>query len=240
MITKNEIKYIQSLSFKKQRDIENVFVVEGVKLVDEFLKSNFIVNKVYATIEWVQKNPEIQASLVTDDELKKISNLITPNKVLAVVQNKAADVLINNKYTGWILCLDGIQDPGNLGSIIRIADWFGIKHIVCSKQTADWRNSKVLQSTMGSILRVNLVYTQLEEWLKNTNKPIFTAVLNGENMHEILFPNEGILVIGNEGNGISKIILNMNTKPISIPQFGNAESLNAAVATGILVSHIIK
>lgn len=240
MITKNEIKYIQSLSLKKQRDIEKVFVVEGVKLVEEFLNSNFIIKKIYATAEWQQKNPEIQASLVTEDELKKISNLTTPNKVLALVQNKHIEAIPKENLKGWILCLDGIQDPGNLGSIIRIADWFGIKNIICSKLTADWRNSKVLQSTMGSILRVNLVYTMLDEWLVNAKLPIYSAVLNGENMHKIQFPKEGILVIGNEGNGISNSILAMNTKTISIPQFGNAESLNAAVATGILVSHIIK
>ena len=241
MLSKNEAKYIQSLQHKKYRNEEKMFIAEGVKLVDEILKSDFTIKKIFAIHEWANAHKSAFANVteITEQELKKISLLQTPNHVLALVEQKvkSSEVDFKNKFT---LVLDGIQDPGNFGTIIRIADWFGIKDIVCSNDTAELYNPKVIQSTMGSFLRMNIVYEELLPLLKTVTVPVFGAVLNGKNISNITAVKEGILIIGNEGNGIKKELLPFIQQPVTIPRSGGAESLNAAVATGIIVSHLFR
>ena len=239
MISKNELKYIQSLYHKKVREETGLFVAEGVKLVNELLHSDFVVKKIYAVKEWKAPVDFDALNIIEQFELEKISNLSTPNQVLALVEQKKLlqePVQKNN----LVLVLDGIQDPGNLGTIIRIADWFGITQIVASEDTADIYNSKVVQSTMGSIIRVNVWYKNIEQWLNTSTTPVYGALLNGVNIYETPKISEGILVIGNESKGIRSNILPYIQHAITIPAQGNAESLNAAVATGIILSHLLK
>ncbi len=239
MISKNEIKYIQSLSHKKTRDEEGMFIAEGTKLVNELLESDIVVKKIYATEEWVNEHSNLQNVIkVQEDELKKISNQSAPNHVLAIAEQKKliTEPFVKNSIT---LVLDGIQDPGNLGTIIRIADWFGIAQIVASTDTADVYNSKVVQSTMGSIIRVNVWYKDLETWLSKVNVEVYGALLNGKNIYTFQNIEEGILVIGNESKGIRENLIPFIQYAVTIPKKGNAESLNAAVATGIILSHLV-
>ncbi|MFY8090134.1 MAG: TrmH family RNA methyltransferase [Chitinophagaceae bacterium] len=238
MLSKNEIKHIQSLYHKKQRDEQGLFLVEGKKMAQELLNSNFLIHKIYATTVWLQHNDAQKpiTTIVTDDELKKISQLTTPNEVLMIVKAIKASTpkIFNQQLT---LVVDDLQDPGNFGSIIRIADWFNIPQIICSNNTVDLYNFKVLQATMGSFLRVHIAYTNLEDYLSKTNQPIYGALLKGNNIFETQLIKDGYLIIGNEGKGISNSLQQLITNPITIPKFGGAESLNAAIATGIIVSH---
>ena len=240
MLSKSEVKYIQSLYHKKQRLQEGLFIAEGPKLVSELLASNYTIKKIYAVAEWIQHNPLIQQEIimVAEAELQRISNLQTANQVVAIVQQKIQSQapIFKGKIS---LVLDGIQDPGNLGTIIRIADWFGISQIICSHNTVELYNPKVVQSTMGSFIRINLFYTDLATILYNVSVPIFGALLQGNSIYTITKPPEAILVIGCEGNGISLTVLPFITNPINIPKIGEAESLNAAVATGIILSHLV-
>ncbi|GAB5418109.1 MAG: RNA methyltransferase [Crocinitomicaceae bacterium] len=175
------------------------------------------------------------SALLTDAAtMKSLSGLTNPSSLLAVVRKPK----FQETTTGWTLVLDGVQDPGNMGTIIRTADWFGISEIVCSINTVDNFNPKVVQSTMGSIFRVQVRYENLEEYLKNEDRPIFGALLEGENMHSIAIPEKGVLLMGNEGKGISDALLDKISHPIHIPGSGGAESLNVAVATGILLSRL--
>jgi len=236
MLSRNEVKYIQSLYHKKNRDAEGLFIAEGVKITDELIKANFNIKKIYALGDWIDAHPEIKnVTEVSEAELKKVSNFETPNKVFAVVtQKRSAQVPdLRNKIT---LVLDGIQDPGNLGTIIRTADWFGIENIIASNDTADVYNPKVVQSTMGSIVRINIFYADLKVFLSANKIIVYGAVLNGDNITAIQKVKECFLLIGNEGKGIRKDIEPFIQKRISIPGSGNAESLNAAVATGIILA----
>lgn len=240
MLSKNELKYIQSLCQKKQRQSSGLFIAEGPKIVDELLNSHFTVNKVYATDEWDAvklADPSI-LTRVSADELAKISGLQAPQQVLAVARQYWPDAapLLNQKIT---LVLDGIQDPGNLGTIIRIADWFGIQEIVCSLDTVDCYNPKVVQATMGSLLRVKIWYEVLPAFLSKQQMPILGALLSGQSVYATQVDDPSLLVIGNEAKGIREEILPLINQPISIPGKGGAESLNAGVATGILVSHLL-
>lgn len=240
MLSKKEVKYIQSLCHKRQRDEDRAFIAEGPKLADEILKSDFKLLQVYALKEWIEANPQFATSAieVTAGELERISQLKTPNQVLVVAQQKILENEPNTK--GQItLVLDGIQDPGNLGTIIRIADWFGIKQMVLSSDCADMYNPKVVQSTMGSLGRVACWYKNLNEWLAGVRVPVYGALLAGESVFEVSAIKEGILVIGNESKGIRNDIINYIKQPVTIPKIGEAESLNAAVATGIILSHLI-
>jgi RNA methyltransferase, TrmH family len=242
MLGKSKVKYIQSLGQKKQRDEDGVFIAEGPKIVAELLAAdNATVREVFALEEWIDRhNSEFGESIVhevTEDELGKISQLSTPNQVVAVV-SKFELPLIYTKYT-VSLVLDGIQDPGNLGAIIRTSDWFGIRQIICSPDCADIYNPKVVQATMGSIARVNVHYNNLVEWLvSQKHTRIYGATLDGKDIGMIKKMTEGVIVIGNEARGISENVLEMLHERITIPGKGHAESLNAAVATGIILSHI--
>lgn len=239
MISKNEIKYIQTLYHKKTRDEENVFVAEGPKLIEELLHSNLTVKKIYALRQWLEKHPQTGAVEISPAELEKISRLETPNQALAIVEKKkqAGNISFKNQLT---LALDGIQDPGNFGTIVRIADWFGIRQVIASEDCVDCYNPKTVQATMGSLFRVDVFYTSLEKCLRESDVTVFGALLNGENVQHTMPVEEGILVIGNESKGIRENILPYVSKSLTIPAFGRAESLNAAVAAGIILSHLVK
>ena len=231
MITKNQIKFIKSLSLKKNRIKEQLFIAEGEKIVSELLKSDFEIKNIYATKEWKVSNDNI--TQISNAELQRISNLKSANKVLAVVHFKNHKIIKNEGIT---LVLDEINDPGNLGTIIRMCDWFGVKQIICSKNTVDIFNPKVVQSAMGSAFRVQVNYTDLENYLSDITTPIYGAFMYGKNLKEVKLPKSAHLVMGNEANGISAQISKLITDKVAIKNIGkSAESLNVAVATSILL-----
>ena len=246
VLSKSGVKYIQSLYHKKFRDQEGVFVAEGVKMVKEFLQyAADLLHQLYALPEWVENNamllehfPPEKIFEISNAELQRISSLTTPNQVLAIVQKKPQQPVIpSGKET--ILMLDDIQDPGNMGTIIRTADWFGINSILCGPGCADMYNAKVLQSTMGSIIRVNIQYTNLTDWhAKHDHIPIYGCTLSGTSVYEFRAAAGCIILIGNESKGIRPELLSRCTAQITIPRLGGAESLNASVATGIVLSAI--
>lgn len=241
MITKNQVKYIQSLGQKKWRDSEQVFIAEGPKLVNELLiAANCKIIQLYALKEWIdQVKPGIEVIEITIDELEKISQLTTPNQVLAIAKKIKweSEAMIKGSIS---LALDEIQDPGNMGTIIRLADWFGVKNIFCSMNCADVYNPKVVQASMGSITRVRVEYADLRLLLENSKKMrIYATVLNGDDVTTMEKINEGMIIIGNESKGISDEALRLANVQITIPRKGKAESLNAAVATGIILSHLV-
>jgi TrmH family RNA methyltransferase len=241
MVSKNEVKYIQSLYHKKTRSEERLFVVEGPKLTGEVLQSTFTIRTIYATAEWLKGNGNIDGVTVkevTAEELSRLSHLQTANQVLAVVEQPTETGIPQQDQLS--LVLDGIQDPGNLGTIIRIADWFGITQIIASDDTVELFNPKVLQSTMGSFLRVKVWYQDIEAFLQSSKQPVYGALLNGENVTQHAGIKQGLLIIGNESKGIRPNIMPYVQHALTIPRLGHAESLNAAVATGILLSHVIK
>ncbi|MEO6347196.1 MAG: RNA methyltransferase [Aquaticitalea sp.] len=235
MLTKNQIKLIGSLSQKKFRNKHQLFVVEGKKGVTEFLESSFELYHLFSSsAEYGVENEKF--TQITISELKKISNLATPNSVLALFKIPKITAV---DYSKLILALDAVRDPGNLGTIIRLCDWFGIEHLVCSENTVDCYNPKVIQATMGSLTRVSIHYLDLKVFLKTSKVSIFGAFIEGANIYDHILPIQGILVMGNEANGISSEIETLIDKKISIPRFGNfqaTESLNVATATGILLS----
>jgi len=238
-LSKNKIKWIRSLYLKKNRDELGLFLVEGEKMVGEAL-SEFpeMIAYVYATAQFQLPSCSKEIEVITEDELAQISSLKTPNKALAILRKpKTSAPTLNN---GLILVLDGVQDPGNMGTILRTADWFGVKTIVCSEDTADIFNSKVIQASMGSLLRMNVVYTSLETFLSTCDLPIYGALLEGENVYHTVLKKTGVLVMGNEGKGIRPNVRVFINTPIHIPGFGKAESLNVAVATGVLLSEFAR
>jgi TrmH family RNA methyltransferase len=246
MLSKTHTKYIQSLQHKKFRDEHGLFLAEGPKVVMDLLNGRkFICKEIFALNSWLQAHNKQLSSLretvvsdVADFELQKISSLTTAHDLVAVFEKRRPVVEIDptSKIT---LALDTIQDPGNLGTIIRIADWFGIENIICSIGCADMYNAKVVQSTMGSLGRVNLIYTNLVDWLQQNNKvKVYSASLDGKDMKSLGKLKEGIIIIGNEANGVSDEVMKLVQEKITIPRIGEAESLNAAVATGIILSHL--
>ncbi len=245
MPVKSQLKYIQSLGHKKQRDADGVFLAEGGKIVRELLdNADAEIVQVYALPAWIAANEMLirggtETIAISEQELKKISHLSTPNQVVAVVkQKKVEEVWAAN---GIVLVLDTIQDPGNMGTIIRIADWFGIAGIVGSRDCADRYNPKVVQASMASIARVKMLYTDLPGWISHQppSKQVYGAMLEGKNVAGIEKPGSAIIVIGNESQGISDPVKKLVNVKITIAKKGGAESLNAAVATGIILSHMI-
>ncbi|MGI9137502.1 MAG: TrmH family RNA methyltransferase [Sediminibacterium sp.] len=233
----NVLKYIQSFAHKKHWDQESVFVVEGPKLVKELLTSDWEIEKIYADKTWLNEQGTLGVPTEQVDEiiLERITQLKTANQVIALVRKKATNRVFNFD-NGLTLILDGIQDPGNFGTIIRTADWFGVKQIVVSADNAGLYNPKVIQSTMGSFLRVAVAQYDIEELLSSTHLPIYGAVLSGASLTETTIQTPGFLIIGNESKGIRSNLQPYIKYPVTIPSFGKAESLNAAVATGILLS----
>ena len=236
MVSKNQIKLITSLQQKKYRKQEQLFFVEGVKGVQELLDSNFELYELFTTKKDFLSIDRSKVNAVTDDELKKISALITPNSCLAIFK---IPTVVSFEQKGLLIALDNIRDPGNLGTIIRLCDWFGIKTLFCTEETVDIYNPKVVQATMGSIGRVNVVYGDLDILLAETKLPIFGTFMDGKNIYKANLPNEGIIVMGNEANGISKTIEKLVSDRLAIPRFGDlqaTESLNVATATAIILS----
>ena len=246
MISKNKIKYIRSLELKKNRNKEGVFVAEGHKVVDDLLALQPAL-LIVATAEWIkgkQLGAETEVIEVTDEELKKVSFLQHPQQVLAVFRQDQATTIDSFGFSGidtteLSLALDGVQDPGNLGTIIRIADWFGITHIYCSQDTADVYNPKVVQATMGSIARVKVEYGNLLGLVESlpADVPVYGTLLDGENIYQQPLENRGLIVMGNEGKGISPALAQKVNRRLLIPNFPEgrptADSLNVAIATAI-------
>lgn len=236
MVSKNQIKLITSLVQKKYRKQHQLFLAEGVKVIEELLNSKFELEHIFSTTDLFSAVPALKKTLVTEADLKKISALKTPNDCLALFKIPAA---IHSDSKGLLVALDDVRDPGNLGTIIRLCDWFGIQQIICSAECVDIYNPKVVQATMGSIGRVSVVYVDLEVYLTNAKVPVFGTFMEGENIYKKELTSEGIIVFGNEANGISKEIEKYVTQKIAIPRFGNiqlTESLNVATATAIVLS----
>lgn len=236
MVSKNQIKLITSLQQKKYRKQEQLFFAEGVKVVQELLQSNFELLDLFITKQDFLTVPKNKVHAITEAELKKISALTTPNTCLAVFKIPKAKEMVEK---GLIVALDDVRDPGNLGTIIRLCDWFGIETLFCSEESVDIYNPKVVQATMGSISRVNVVYGNLEAFLSQTKLPVFGTFMDGKNIYQEKLPKEGIIVMGNEANGISSSVEKLVSERIAIPRFGNlqvTESLNVATATAIILS----
>ena len=235
MISKNQIKFIKSLHLKKNRVMTQLFIAEGEKIVNELINSKFEIEHLYATKQFsgINSNEKLLITLVSDKELSRISNFTSPNNVLAIVKIN----LIESEHNhGLTLVLDGVNDPGNLGTIIRLCDWFGIKQLICSNNTVDCYNPKVVQSAMGSLFRINIRYLDLATYLADIDTPIYGAYMNGVDVKKQELPKQAHLIMGNEANGISKSISKCITNKVSIENVGkNAESLNVALATSILL-----
>ena len=249
MLSKNQIKEIQSLHLKKQRDTQKLFIVEGVKSVVEVLDCKTdAISKIYATKEFILKyngalkRLKAQFFEVTEEELQKISLQNNPNQALAIC-NYFSEATHNVDFEkDFSFYMDDIRDPGNFGTIVRLADWFGVKNIFCSPSSCDLYNPKVIQATMGAFMRINIFYCELEELIKEQNiKNIYGAVLNGANIYTDRL-RSGLIIIGNEANGINEANLKLVNKPITIPshQTNGTESLNAAMATAIIASEFYR
>ncbi len=256
MITKNQIKHISSLKIKKYRHGHREFAVEGEKCVDELLRSGYDVRGIYAFKSWIKENSALisgkkaEVYEITEAELRRVSAFEAPNKVLAVAKMPDAGAPPAAVFSGLILCLDNIRDPGNLGMIIRTADWFGIKNIVCSSESADAFNSKTVQSSMGSLFRINIFYTDLRSFLSGApaGTKIYGSLLDGDNIFTKKLDRRGVVIIGNESKGISENLMPLVNEKLTIPPFvppvdgemnggaaaAQAESLNAALANAII------
>ena len=235
MLSKSQIKRINALGRKKFRKQDGLFVAEGVKVIEELLDSSFELDKLYHTDA---VHFSVAGIVVTDQELKKISFLTTTQKAIAIFKIPEQSSKVVQK--GLHVALDSVQDPGNLGTIIRLCDWYGITDLICSSDTVDCYNPKVVQATMGSLSRVQIHYVDLENTLQKDARPVYGTFMNGDNIYaKSELPSSGIIVMGNEGNGISPQIEALVTDRIAIPQFGNSqktESLNVATATAIILS----
>ena len=248
MISKNQIKDITALHQKKFRKELNLFIAEGPKVVDEFLHSELKITEIYGLQNWVDKNLLLLKNkncnyfIVSDAELSRISALQTPNEVIAVCQQPIYEVVNIDKQADLFLYLDNIADPGNMGTIIRMADWFGLKQIFCSDNCAEVFNPKVVQSTMGSVARMNFYIMSLVNACRLVDAKAYGATLFGENIYTTNFLKKSMLVIGSESHGISDENIKLLSKQITIPQAkgGTTESLNAAVATSIILSEIFR
>ncbi|MBC8510359.1 MAG: RNA methyltransferase [Cryomorphaceae bacterium] len=235
MISKNQIKFIKSLSLKKNRVKAQLFVAEGEKIVNELLNSNLEIEHIYATKQFsaINRCQKSAITLITNDELLRISNLTSPNNVLAIVKISQKE---SEKSGGIKLVLDDVNDPGNLGTIIRMCDWFGVTQLICSNSTVDCYNAKVVQSAMGSLFKLDIKYLDLATYLADIDTPIYGAYMNGVDVKGQEFPKQAHLIMGNEANGISESISKYITNKVSIKNIGgNTESLNVAVATSILL-----
>ena len=240
MITKNQIKLIISLHQKKFRNSSKLFIAEGEKVIRELLDSKFELQNIFCTDTTFNDLNENQVTTISESDLKKISALSTPNNCLALFKINECKLLQNN---GLTLVLDNIRDPGNLGTIIRLCDWFGVSQLVCTPETVDFYNPKVVQATMGSLTRVNIVYTNVEDFLEKAVVPIFGTFMDGDSIYKTQLPKNAIIILGNEANGISVNIEKMIKNRLSIPRFGaiqKTESLNVATAAAIVLSEFMR
>ncbi|MEM6525010.1 MAG: RNA methyltransferase [Bacteroidota bacterium] len=240
MVSRTITKFIKSLQLKKYRKLEQLFLVEGDKSVVEVLQSTYKVRQVLSTQEFQERYPELLKSTeritANERELSAMGNFRTNNSAIAVVEMSS-----NTPFEiadGFGIVLDDVNDPGNLGTIIRVADWYGFSRIVASLNTADLYNPKVISASKGSFTRVRLYYTDLSVYLKEANVPIFGAFMEGDSVHKIEFRERGLIVMGNESNGISDELSPLISKRISIPRYGQAESLNVGVATAVICDNL--
>ncbi|MGB0391673.1 MAG: TrmH family RNA methyltransferase [Salibacteraceae bacterium] len=252
MLSKNKIKTIRSLSLKKHREELGLFIVEGEKMCKELLELNlngakcdYQIQEIFFTQEWLDKYEDLvsrfqgEKLLVKTVELEKLSQLKTANQVIAIVKIPPVEIPYYDEEL--VLLLDKIQDPGNMGTIIRTAEWFGIKYIICSSDSVDLYNSKVVQSTMGAMFNVDILYFDIVQAIKNLKKhhplkPVYGAALDGRNIYDTPLSQNACIVMGNESKGIRPEVREMVTKTIKIPQIGKSESLNVASATAVICS----
>ena len=245
MLSKSQISFIKSLHQKKYRKEHGLFLVEGIKSIKEFIQSSYQIHSIFYNSEQSGLLPKLPANInlfeVNNAELGKISTLQTPQGFLALVHTQENRELslqqLKNRFT---LVLDGVQDPGNMGTIIRTADWFGFKNIVCSEDCVEVFNPKTVQATMGSLARVEIYIENLSTFLDRSQIPVFGALLDGESIYQMNWGTEGLVILGNEGKGISPEIVKKINKPVTIPRFGEAESLNVAVSAAIFCSELVR
>ncbi|ARS40703.1 RNA methyltransferase [Sphingobacteriaceae bacterium GW460-11-11-14-LB5] len=245
MLSKSQISFIKSLHQKKYRKEHGLFIVEGIKSIKEFFQSNYQIHTIFYNSEQYNLLPKLPANInlfeVKNAELDKISTLQTPQGFLALVyipKNKELDLkALKNQFT---LVLDGVQDPGNMGTIIRTADWFGFKNIICSADCVEVFNPKTVQATMGSLARVNIYEADLPALLEKNTIPVFGALLDGESIYKTQWGTEGLVILGNEGKGISAEVIKKINKPVTIPRIGEAESLNVAVSAAIFCAELVR
>ncbi len=244
MVSKSQISFLKSLQQKKHRKEHGLFLVEGLKSVTDFLQSDFYtIETIYHTPHSASKMLKVSGNIkfqeVSSSELEKISSLSTPQEVIALVKIPVWPEIQPQQLAGkFTLVLDGVQDPGNLGTIIRTIDWFGISTVICSEDTVDIYNPKVVQATMGSLSRIPVHYADLLLLLPKIKQAVFGAMLNGENIYQTDFGTEGLVLLGNEGNGIRPEIQPFISRNITIPQIGKAESLNVAIAAAVFCNEI--
>lgn len=244
MLSKTQSKYIRSLALQKFREENQCYLAEGEKIVAEWLQSDEKIEFIVCLESWmtnntslIKKHAEALLITVTEEELKQISTLQSPNKALLVVKRYPQKPL--EQIKDWSIALDGIRDPGNMGTILRIADWFGISHVICSSDCVDAFSPKVVQAGMGAHLRVNIYETDLQQFMASSSLPTYAAVLGGDNVYQIKSREKGIIIIGNEAKGISKEIIELSKYKVTIPRQGGAESLNAGVSAGILCALLL-
>ena len=236
MVSKNQIKLVTSIQQKKYRVLHQLFIAEGVKVIQELLQSNFVLEHLWVTENIFLEIDSTKRTIATESDFKKMSALSTPNNSIALFKIPKITETIQE---GLIVALDDIRDPGNLGTIIRLCDWFGITQIWCTKETVDLYNPKVVQATMGSISRVKVSYIDLYETISKSKLPVYGTFMDGKNVYTEKLSKNGILVLGNEANGISKDLEKIIQNRIAIPRFGTiqqTESLNVATATAIFLS----
>ena len=239
MLSKNQVKLIQKLHYKKYRNELNLFIVEGKKSINEFLQAGYTPQLLIATEAFTTNVPQHLITPVSKDELRKVSTLQNPDEGLAVFEQPKHKGILQE---GVIVALDNVQDPGNLGTIIRLCDWFGVETLLCNTQTVDCYNPKVVQASMGSLTRVAVHYFDLAAFLTTTALPVYTMDLEGENLYTATFPKDCILILGNEANGISSEVRALSNEVITIPRFSKhqrTESLNVAMAGAIILSEVI-
>lgn len=245
MLSKSQISFVKSLHQKKYRKEHGLFLVEGIKSFKEFINSSFKIHSLFYTSEQYNLLPKLPANInlfeVNNAELGKISTLQTPQGLIALIHIPKKEEInqqdLKNQFT---LILDGVQDPGNMGTIIRTADWFGFKNIICSEDCVEAYNSKTIQATMGSLARVNIYYKDLNLLLEKNEIPVFGALLDGQSIYKTNWGKEGLVILGNEGRGISDEIIEKINQPITIPRIGGAESLNVAISAAILCAEIVR
>lgn len=244
MISKAKIKHLKALQVKKYRKEEQCFLVEGTKSVIELMKADYEVIWLAGTEHFLEQYDEAirnfngEVVLATAQELAAAGSFKTNEGALAVARMKP-NAAFTPDQNEIVLVLDDIRDPGNLGTMIRTADWYGVKHIIASEESADFYNPKVLSATMGSFCRVQVFYTDIESYLRMVRRPVYGTFLDGLDVHQVNFKEGGLIVIGNESNGISQSIEKLVTQKITIPRYGNAESLNAAIATGVILDWVM-
>lgn len=239
MITNNEIKQVRQLQQKKYRLEQNRFVVEGEKLLDELRRSNLAIEKIYGTAAFLERTPTADAIQVSAEQMERMSGLKSPPGILATVV--LPEHSPQEDWEGWVLALDGVSDPGNFGTVLRIADWFGLSHVYASRDTVEAFNPKSVQAAMGAVFRVPVTALDLSEWLSECRAkgiPVFAAEMKGERLNAVDFPAKGVLVMGSESHGLRTEVQQSIDRSVTIPGGGGAESLNVGVATGIICSRL--